>query len=75
MPNKYAITMAIKNDGAEIPITLAKTDDVSIQVFCFTAASTPSNTPMMVANIMAANASISVPGKASIKTSITSFFV
>ena len=47
--------MPMKNDGAEIPMILPNIAEVSIQVFCLTAASTPSGIPIMIAMNMAAN--------------------
>jgi hypothetical protein len=64
----------MKKEGAEIPMMLAKTDEVSNQVFCFTAAKTPSGIPTSIAIIMAANANSKVPGSASIKIVPTSRF-
>ena len=66
--------MPIKNDGAEMPSTLAKTEDVSIHVLCFIAAITPSKIPNTVAISMAVNASSNVPGNASPNISETFFF-
>ena len=70
-----AITIAIKNEGAEMPMTLAKTEVVSSQVFCFTAATMPRKIPKITAKNIAAQASKMVPGNASINTSVTGFFV
>ena len=58
-----------------MPAILANTAEVSIHVPLLTAAKTPKNIPTVAANSMAANASNSVPGKASIKTDPTLFFV
>jgi len=55
-------TMPIKNDGAEMPGTLAKTAEASILVFCFAEASMPSKMPGIVAINNADNAGTNVPG-------------
>lgn len=54
--------MPIKNDGAEMPGTLAKTAEASILVFCFAEASMPSKMPGIVAINNADNAGTNVPG-------------
>ena len=58
-----------------MPSTLAKTAEVSIHVFCFTAANTPNKTPMTVAKSIADKASVSVPGKASNRIEDTSLLL
>ncbi len=67
--------MAIKKEGADIPVMLANTAVVSSQVPRFIAASVPNRIPKIVANNMAAVASSNVPGSASINTVLTFFFV
>ncbi len=61
--------------GAEIPVILANTAELSSQVPRFTAATTPSKMPKIVANNMAAKANNKVPGKASINNCPTAFLV
>ena len=66
--------MAIKKDGAEMPAILLNTAVLSIQVFLFIAAVTPSKIPSTQANNMAVSASTIVPGNASANTVERRFF-
>jgi hypothetical protein len=67
-PKIYAMIIPIKNEGADMPTILAKTDDVSIHEPFLTAASTPNGMPITTAINMAANARIRVPGNASVNS-------
>jgi hypothetical protein len=49
-PKIYAMIIPIKNEGADMPTILAKTDDVSIHEPFLTAASTPNGMPNYYGN-------------------------
>ena len=62
---------AIQKTGMELPISASIVANVSINVYCFTAAHTPMIMPNTVASSMAVPAILSVVGKATFIISIT----